>query len=101
MPNGGVLTFKTGTIEFDSLLDEAVAFVQVTDTGIGIPSSVRDRILDPFYTTKITGKGTGLGLSVSNRIVREHGGVIEFESEEGLGSVFTIKLPIPQSEAEA
>ncbi len=100
MPNGGVLTFKTGTIEFDSLLDEAVAYVQVTDSGIGIPSSVRDRILDPFYTTKITGKGTGLGLSVSNRIVREHGGVIEFESEEGQGSVFTIKLPIPQAEVE-
>ncbi len=101
MPNGGVLTFKTGTIEFDSLLDEAVAFVQVTDTGIGIPKSVRDRILDPFYTTKITGKGTGLGLSVSNRIVREHGGVIEFESEEGQGSMFTIKLPIPRAEEEA
>ena len=101
MPNGGVLTFKTGTMEFDSLLDEEVAFVQVTDTGIGIPKSVRDRILDPFYTTKITGKGTGLGLSVSNRIVREHGGVIEFESEEGQGSVFTIKLPIPRTEAEA
>ena len=100
MPNGGVLTFKTGTMEFDSLLDEAVAYVQVTDTGIGIPKSVRDRILDPFYTTKITGKGTGLGLSVSNRIVREHGGVIEFESEEGQGSVFTIKLPIPRTEAE-
>ena len=101
MPNGGVLTFKTGTIEFDSLLDEAVVFVQVTDTGIGIPRSVRDRIFDPFYTTKITGKGTGLGLSVSNRIVREHGGVIEFESEEGQGSMFTIKLPIPRAEEEA
>lgn len=100
MPNGGVLTFNTGTIEFDSLLDEAAAYVQVTDTGVGIPKSVRDRILDPFYTTKITGKGTGLGLSVSNRIVREHGGVIEFESEEGQGSVFTIKLPIPQTEVE-
>ena len=101
MPSGGILTFNTGTIEFDSLLDEAAAYVQVTDTGIGIPSSVRDRILDPFYTTKITGKGTGLGLSVSNRIVREHGGVIEFESEEGQGSVFTIKLPIPQTEVQA
>ena len=101
MPNGGVLTFNTGTVEFDSLLDEAAAYVQVTDTGVGIPKSVRDRILDPFYTTKITGKGTGLGLSVSNRIVREHGGVIEFESEEGQGSVFTIKLPIPRTEVEA
>ena len=94
MPDGGVLTFKTGKIEFDALLGKAVAFVQVKDTGIGIPKSVRDRIFDPFYTTKITEKGTGLGLSVSNRIVGQHEGVIEFDSEVKQGSVFTVKLPI-------
>ncbi|MCE2395556.1 PAS domain-containing protein [Candidatus Poribacteria bacterium] len=94
MPDGGVLTFKTGEIEFDALLDKATVFVQVTDTGIGIPKSVQDRIFDPFYTTKITEKGTGLGLSVSNRIIRQHGGVIEFDSKIEQGSVFTVKLPI-------
>ncbi len=94
MPDGGVLTFKTGKIEFDSLLGEAAVYVQITDTGIGIPKSVQDRIFDPFYTTKLTENGTGLGLSVSNRIVRQHEGVIEFESEVGRGSTFTVKLPI-------
>ena len=94
MPDGGVLTFTTGEIEFDALLGKAVAFIQVADTGIGIPKSVQDRIFDPFYTTKITEKGTGLGLSVSNRIVRQHEGVIEFDSEVEQGSVFTVKLPI-------
>ena len=94
MPDGGVLTFTTGEIEFDALLGKAAAFIQVADTGIGIPKSVQDRIFDPFYTTKITEKGTGLGLSVSNRIVRQHEGVIEFDSEVEQGSVFTVKLPI-------
>ena len=94
MPDGGILTFTTGEIEFDALLGKAAAFIQVADTGIGIPKSVQDRIFDPFYTTKITEKGTGLGLSVSNRIVRQHEGVIEFDSEVEQGSVFTVKLPI-------
>lgn len=94
MPDGGVLTFKTGEIEFDALFGKAMVFVQVTDTGIGIPKSVQDRIFDPFYTTKITEKGTGLGLSVSNRIIGQHEGVIEFDSKIERGSVFTVKLPI-------
>ncbi|MBI1922722.1 PAS domain-containing protein [Candidatus Poribacteria bacterium] len=100
MPDGGVLTFKTGKIEFDSLLGEAAVYVQVTDTGVGIPKSVQDRIFDPFYTTKLTEKGTGLGLSVSNRIVRQHEGVIEFESEVGRGTTFTVKLPIREQEVQ-
>ncbi|MCH8295791.1 PAS domain-containing protein [Candidatus Poribacteria bacterium] len=94
MPDGGVLTFETGEIELDALLGQSVVYVQVRDTGIGIPKTVQDRIFDPFYTTKITEKGTGLGLSVSDRIVRQHEGVIEFESEVGFGSTFTVKLPI-------
>ena len=94
MPDGGVLTFNTGEVEFDALLGKATVFVQVTDTGIGIPKSVQDRIFDPFYTTKITEKGTGLGLSVSDRIIGQHEGVIEFDSKTEQGSVFTIKLPI-------
>jgi signal transduction histidine kinase len=94
MPDGGALAFTTGEIEFDALLGKATVFVQVTDTGIGIPKSVQDRIFDPFYTTKITEKGTGLGLSVSNRIIRQHEGVIEFDSKIEQGSVFTVKLPV-------
>ena len=94
MPDGGVLTLETGKIELDSLFGQTAVYVRVSDTGIGIPKSVQDRIFDPFYTTKISEKGTGLGLSVSDRIVRQHEGVIEFESEVGQGSSFTVKLPI-------
>ena len=94
MPDGGVLTFETGKIELDALLGQSAVYVRVVDTGIGILKTVQDRIFDPFYTTKITEKGTGLGLSVSDRIVRQHEGVIEFESEVGVGSTFIVKLPI-------
>ncbi len=100
MPNGGVLTLETGEIELDSLFGQTAVYVRVSDTGIGIPKSVQDRIFDPFYTTKISEKGTGLGLSVSDRIVRQHEGVIEFESEVGRGSSFTVKLPIRNGQEE-
>ena len=93
MPDGGALIFNTGKIQSDVLLGKAAIYVGVTDTGIGIPKSVQDRIFDPFYTTKISEKGTGLGLSVSDRIVRQHEGTLEFESTTGHGSTFTVKLP--------
>lgn len=94
MPDGGKLHYGTGELILDPLLAQPSVYVKVIDTGIGISESVRDRIFDPFYTTQITQKGTGLGLSVSDRIVRQHQGIIEVESEEGNGSTFTIKLPI-------
>ena len=71
-----------------------MVYVRVTDTGIGIPNAIQDRIFDPFYTTKILEKGTGLGLSVSDRIVRQHEGTLEFESKPGQGSAFTVNLPV-------
>lgn len=94
MPDGGRLLFETGEINLDTLIGKPSVYVKVIDTGIGISESVQDRIFDPFYTTQITEKGTGLGLSVSDRIVRQHQGVIEVESEVGHGSTFTVKLPI-------
>ena len=98
MPDGGTLRFETGEIILDALLAQPSVYIKVIDTGIGISKSVQDRIFDPFYTTQITQKGTGLGLSVSDRIVRQHQGVIEVESEEGNGSTFTVKLPIAQKQ---
>ncbi len=95
MPDGGILKYKTDEIILDSLLGQPSVYVKVIDTGIGISKAVQDRIFDPFYTTQITEKGTGLGLSVSDRIVRQHQGLIDVESEEGQGSTFTVKLPIP------
>lgn len=68
--------------------------VKVIDFGAGIPEHVKGAIFDPFFTTKAKGKGTGLGLSVSQGIVGKHGGRILVSSREGLGSTFSVILPI-------
>lgn len=66
--------------------------IRVTDNGPGMSERVRDQIFNPFYTTKE--EGTGLGLSIVLRIIEEHGGRIEVQSEEGAGATFTITLPL-------
>ncbi len=68
--------------------------VEVSDDGHGIAPEHLPRIFEPFFTTKAVGQGKGLGLSVSYGIVRDHGGVIEVESEPGRGSVFRVRLPL-------
>ncbi|XGV88482.1 MAG: ATP-binding protein [Limnothrix sp. BL-A-16] len=68
--------------------------VLVRDNGMGIPESARDQLFDPFFTTKPVGRGTGLGLSVSERIVKSHGGLIEFSTAIGQGTEFRVELPI-------
>ncbi|MFL5605962.1 MAG: PAS domain S-box protein [Gemmatimonadaceae bacterium] len=73
--------------------DEESLIIAVSDTGPGIPADQRDRIFNPFYTTKPVGQGTGLGLSISDGIVREHGGQIRVESSPGLGASFLVQLP--------
>jgi signal transduction histidine kinase len=67
----------------------------VRDNGDGIPDAIRDKIFQPFFTTKPTGQGTGLGLSLSYDIVTKgHGGEIEIQSEEGRGTSFMLRLPV-------
>ena len=68
-------------------------YVEVADTGKGIPKEKISRIFDPFYTTKPVGEGTGLGLSISYDIVKKHGGDITVDSGEGRGTTFTVMLP--------
>jgi two-component system NtrC family sensor kinase len=68
--------------------------IAVSDNGKGIPPDRLTRIFEPFYTTKAPGRGTGLGLSVSHRIIKQHGGHIRVESQVGVGSTFTVILPV-------
>ena len=70
----------------------------VADTGQGIPKEILGTIFDPFFTTKKQGKGTGMGLSVVDRIVKIHGGGIQFESEVGRGTTFRIYFPCAETE---
>ena len=71
--------------------------IQVADNGNGIPEKILNKIFEPFFTTKPTGKGTGLGLSLSYDIVKAHGGELKFKSTQGLGTEFSIELPINKS----
>ena len=68
--------------------------VSVTDTGPGVADEQRDRIFNPFFTTKPVGQGTGLGLSISDGIVRQHGGQIRVESTPGRGATFELRIPV-------
>jgi signal transduction histidine kinase len=68
--------------------------IRVRDNGVGIPAEYRDKLFQPFFTTKPTGEGTGLGLSISYEIVtQQHGGTITVDSEVGEFTEFTVRLP--------
>ena len=85
---------QQGTITIRTWHDQTDVLFSVADTGKGIPQEIMQRIFDPFFTTKDVGKGTGLGLSISYDIVTKHGGQIYVVSEVGVGTTFTVKLPI-------
>jgi signal transduction histidine kinase len=68
--------------------------VTIADTGVGIPKSLQSKIFEPFFTTKRAGEGSGLGLDTVRRIVENHGGSLDFESEEGVGTTFWVRLPL-------
>ena len=93
MPDGGELRIRAEK-QGQSIV------VRLADTGCGVPPELGRRIFDPFFTTKPQGKGTGLGLAVSYGVVQRHGGTIDFESNNGRGTVFTIELPIQATAAD-
>lgn len=68
--------------------------IKVSDNGNGIPKSIADKIFQPFFTTKPSGQGTGLGLSMSYDIIKSHNGKLSMTSDEGIGSVFKVRIPI-------
>jgi two-component system, NtrC family, sensor kinase len=83
-----------GTVKLSAArADRGLVELRVSDTGPGIPRAIQSKIFDPFFTTKPAGHGTGLGLSVTYGIVKDHGGDIRLESEEGQGATFIITIP--------
>ena len=109
MPDGGTLMFATSNVGLSQRdaatcgVDRAGDYVvvEVTDTGTGIPEAIRDKIYDPFFSTKETGRGSGLGLSMVFGFAKQSGGNIEVRSEEGHGTSFRIYLPKADVEAVA
>lgn len=96
MPGGGDLFIEvddTTRLEGVEPLPESVAVLRVVDTGTGMPPELLDRIFDPFFTTKATGEGTGLGLAVCFGVAKQNGGVINVESQPGIGTTFEVVFP--------
>lgn len=100
MPGGGDLTLKTTNINSQDMTDKQYkpvaanyVMLQVTDTGEGMDTKTLERIFDPFFTTKGLGRGTGLGLASVYGIIKAHGGYIDVDSKQGVGTTFHIYFP--------
>jgi two-component system NtrC family sensor kinase len=91
---------KGGTLFVRTSKEDKRVLIHIQDTGMGIPEEIRDKIFEAFFTTKQKVKGVGLGLSVCYGIIKDHGGEIKVESEEGKGTTFTISLPIESQNQE-
>jgi two-component system NtrC family sensor kinase len=89
MPGGGSMKVSTALSENGKSVS-----IRFSDTGCGIPEENMERIFHPFFTTKQIGKGTGLGLAIVYGIVKMHRGSISVDSKAGVGSTFTITLPV-------
>ena len=101
MPSGGHLELRSANVtaadcaryNTKGMPSADYVMVEVSDTGNGIPESIRDKVFVPFFTTKEVGKGTGLGLSTVYGIIKQTGGYVYFDSAEGKGTTFRIFLP--------
>ena len=109
MPDGGKLSYTLETLFLDAGYCAGSSFdltpgqyldIGVSDSGTGIPANILPQIFEPFFTTKNQGEGTGLGLAAVYGTVQEHNGAISVYSEQGMGTVFHIYLPIVDRRAE-
>ncbi|XUM21997.1 cell cycle histidine kinase CckA [Bradyrhizobium oligotrophicum S58] len=112
MPDGGKLSVRTANVSADEVAQAAYkgmpvadyVRIEISDTGTGIPAEIREKIFEPFFSTKEVGKGTGLGLSTVYGIIKQTGGFIYVDSEVGKGTSFQIFLPrhivVPEVQAE-
>jgi two-component system, NtrC family, sensor kinase len=91
MPGGGNVNVST------ELASDGHVLCTVADDGPGIPEEIRDKVFDPFVTTKPVGQGTGLGLAICHRIVHDHHGTITVGSQSGKGAIFVIRLPVVEA----
>jgi len=90
----GTITISTG------IIDNTEVWVEISDTGSGIPEDKLNKIFEPFFTTKPVGTGTGLGLSLSFGIIEKHGGSMKVTSETGKGTTFRIVLPVEHTDTD-
>jgi signal transduction histidine kinase len=86
---------RGGTVSVGLRQEGPSLVVEVRDDGPGIAPELQERLFEPFFSTKAAGRGAGLGLSISSRIVTEHGGSMELDSCEGVGTAFRVRLPVP------
>ena len=101
MADGGKITFGTTNVSFEPWVSDTspegnlgdYVMITVSDNGAGIPAAIRDKVFEPFFTTKELGTGTGLGLSMVYGFVKQSGGHIKIDSEEGRGTTVSLYLP--------
>jgi PAS domain S-box-containing protein len=110
LPRGGEISFTTDIVKIGKALALTYPYsitpgdffkMEIADNGVGMDEKVRARVFEPFFSTKGEGKGTGLGLASVYGTVKHHNGFIEFWSEAGKGTVFTICLPLAEVAEEA
>ncbi len=105
MPNGGTLTIESKLVRgqflrerYPEAHEHLYVCVRVADTGTGMPPEILNRMFEPFFTTKEIGKGTGLGLAVVYGVTKSHKGFVDVESQEGVGTSFTLYFPVRREE---